>query len=187
LSITKEESLSATNIEIVFDGDAIGEIQSFSSSEDFALTAVNVVGSSYPKTFVPGVFRGSFQARKALIEPDLLFLKLTPMLSYEYVMHKLSKIISPSDGFIKSIDQILASTSSINDIINGIQKFVTGNDVSERSVLYNTMLFDIKIKDNFGDIIAIYKDSVLSTRNVTISTGNIIIFSDITGVYRRKL
>jgi hypothetical protein len=195
MSTGLSQAISSTTVNILFDDYVIGELQSFSVTEDFGISEVYGIGSPIP-SFMPGMFIGTAHARKGFIDPNAFFTKFQPF-GYKTESNLSSGIKYLVDSFANFLKNS-SQASTLNDSViryalsNTVgQSFVYPADNERRTTI---LFFDIKYAYNAVSsggiekkIINIYKDCVINSRKTAVDASNVIILEDLTIKFRQRI
>lgn len=170
--------LSALTANILFDGQKIGELQELTVEEDFGTKPIEAIGSSYIVEFLPGTSTGRIIARRALLESDLFFDRLTPGVVATSGLSTIVKNVS--NGSI-DISSALKTVEGASDFWNTI---FTNKSTKDRFsfVLY----FDIELLNNKDVVFAKFEKCALRSRSLSVSLNNVIVMQDITCLFQKR-
>lgn len=173
-------SLTATTANILFDGVKIGELQSLTIEEEYNIKPIEQIGSSFIMEFLPGTVMGRVSARRALLEGDLFFDKLTPALN---ASQGLAGIISNlTDGRLEASPDDLVKLQGLNDLAT-----VIFSGKTPRDRLNFAVYFDIELTNPAGEVFTKLKDCIIKSRNMQISLGGIVIMQDLTILFKSRI
>jgi len=171
-------SLSSLTANVLFDGIKIGTLQEITIEEDFNIKPMDQIGSSFNVQYLPGTSTGRLIAKRAMLDSDLFFDRLTPGV-------KASNAIS---NLVQNITEDEINISSDVEVTEGILDFwagIFGRDVKDR--LQFVTYFDIQLMNENNEIFAKFKDCVIKSRILSITIGNIIVMQDLTILYKQRV
>jgi hypothetical protein len=170
--------LTSLTASILFDGNKIGELQEITVEEDFAIKPIESIGSSYIVDFLPGTSTGRIIARRALLESDLFFDRLTPGV---VASSGIAQITNNITGGLVDISSTLKTVEGISDFWNTVFSNKSTND-RFNFVLY----FDIELINNNNVVFAKFEKCVLRSRSLSVNLGNVVIMHDITCLFQKR-
>lgn len=171
-------TLSALTANILFDGQSIGTLQEITIEEDFNIKAMDQIGSSYNVEYLPGTSTGRLVAKRAMLESDLFFDRLTPGVKASTAITNLVNDVSNGEIDISSSVQ---TTEGILDFWSNL--FGRGTKDKLQFVVY----FDIQLLNEKNEIFAQFKDCVLKSRTMSITLGNVIVMQDIVLLFKQRV
>lgn len=171
--------LSAVTANILFDGQKIGTLQDITLEEDFNIKPVEQIGSSFMVEFLPGTSSGRLIAKRAMLESDLFFDKLTPgMKATDAIAQQIKDI---SNGKIDLAPSALIA-EGLSDFWQGL---FGGKEPKDR--LNFVVYFDIEFLNESDEVFAKFKKCVLKSRTINVSLSNIIIMQDIIMMFQQRI
>lgn len=170
--------LTALTASILFDGQKIGELQELIVQEEFNTKPIESIGSNFILDFLPGTTTGRILAKKALLESDLFFDRLTPGLSSST---GLSGIVKDISGNRIDISTELKTIEGISDFWNTI---FSNKSINDR---YNFVLyFDIELINQNNVVFAKFDRCCIKSRSLSVTLGNVVIMQDIVILFQKR-
>ena len=170
--------LSALTANVLFDGEKIGTLQDITLEEDFNIKPVNQIGSSFMVEFLPGTSTGRLIAKRAMLESDLFFDRLTPG----------AKATDAISGTVKSISDGKIDIAPEAQVLEGLSDFWVGlfSGKIPRDRLNFVVYFDIEFLNEIDEVFAKFTKCVLKSRTLNMSIGNVIIMEDIIMMFQQR-
>lgn len=172
--------LTAVTATIFFDGTRVGELQDIVVEEDYAIKPIEQIGSSFVMEFLPGTVTGRMSAKRALLEGDLFFDKLTPAINASEGLTQL--VSNVSNGRFTFNPQDLQNLEGLNSLVTAI---FSGKTPRDR--LTFVVYFDIELVNANGDVFTKLTDCMIKTRNMSISLGHVVLMQDLTILFKKRL
>lgn len=168
-------TFSAPTARVVIGGDLIGALQDVNVTENNNLVRVKAIGTRTDIVQVDGFTEYEITARRAFIDGDIIF-----------------NLFSPID-----IQRLSANLGQDPKALPGLSVYTVDKDLSktkqsilETALTENTqavsLLFDIELQNNFGDVMWIYNKCKINIRRSSFTTGSIIMSDDLTILSRYK-
>ena len=173
-------TLTATTANILFDGVKIGELQSITIEEDYNIKPIEQIGSSFIMEFLPGTVMGRVSAKRALLEGDLFFDKLTPALNASQGLSEIVKNLT--DGQFEASPDDLARFQGINSLAT-----VIFSGKLPRDRLNFAVYFDIELVNPEGEVFTKLVDCIIKSRNMQLSLGGVVIMQDLTILFKNRM
>lgn len=170
--------LSAVTANVLFDGMKIGELQEITVEEDFNIKPIEQIGSGYIVEFLPGTSVGRIVAKRALLESDLFFDRLTPGMKASTALTDITKDIS--NGTI----DISPSVKAAEGLSDFWQAVFSGK--APRDKLQFVVYFDVELLDADNVVFAKFSNCVLKARTLSITLGAVIVMQDITALFQAR-
>lgn len=168
-------TFSAPTARIVMGGDLIGALQDLNWTENYNIVRVKGFGSRTDIAQVDGFTEYEITARRAFIDGDMVFTLFQPIdivkLSENYGVDGTSL---PGTN-VYTVDKDLSKTKlSILEtaLTEGVQAV--------------SLVFDIEVQNNFGDVMFTFNKCKLNIRRASLTTGAIILTEDVTILSRYK-
>lgn len=177
MGVNLNKTFSASTALILLDNTEIGELQNLSVSEEYNVIPVNQMGSSLPVAFVPGVYKGTVKAKRALLEIDKVFQVLAPGTDVETVKHLIDQILPGGSSVIQP-------ALDLNDLIKRITNFFSAKTKAEP--FSQVITFTIKVLDADNHEQMRLERCVLTGRTLTLDVGGIVIMQDLSIIYQKR-
>ena len=172
--------LTATTANVIFDGVRVGELQSITIEEDYNIKPIEQIGSSFIMEFLPGTVMGRVSAKRALLEGDLFFDKLTPALN---ASQGLSQVVSNlTNGQFELPSEGILSLQGMNSLATVL---FSGKVPKDR--LNFAVYFDIELVNPEGEIFTKLSNCIIKSRNMQISLGGVVVMQDLTILFRNRM
>lgn len=199
-SILGSLPISATNATIKFDGEVVGYLQNLRLKEDFNIKQVNGLGNNMGIGFVAGAYHGEASAKKAFIETNLLVDVLKPALNANMAtamgIEDFTSFLPTSEDREKT-NFVIDTAKVVSDVVSTLKgdkvtknNFILTFDIevttprSPMTATFENKSLQLSSKTRVDQLqeetIILLKKCVISSREITIDVGDLIIMNNIT-------
>ena len=178
MDATLGKVFSASTALILIDNVEVGELQHLTVREEYDVKPVHELGSSISVAFVPGLYKGTVTARRALLEIDKVFQALAPGTDTDALKNLLNQIL-PGSG------QVIKTAVNLNDLIRQMANFFSAKVKGEP---YSQIItFTIKVLDADNVEQMRLEQCILTGRTFAIDVGSIVIMQDLNILFQKRV
>lgn len=169
---------SASTAIILVDNVEVGQLQNLTVREEYDVKPVYELGSSISVAFVPGLYRGTVTARRALLEIDKVFQALAPGTDLASLQNLLNQVL-PGSG------SVIQTAVNLNDLIRQIANFFSAK--TKREPYSQVITFTIKILDLDNHEQMRLEQCILTGRTLTVDVGALVVMQDLNIMYQKRV
>lgn len=173
MPLSYDATWTATTASIKFMGEEIGELQDFTLDENFNTQRIQGIGHPADLRHIPGFYQATLTSRRAFIKASKMFTLMTTA--------DAAKVAQYAGGTFDPTTRIVSGLDTV-----GLTQALAETALT-RNILGITLNFDIEVKAKFVEngvvseqTIYVLNECSVSSRSSSVTTGNVIIFENLT-------